>query len=303
MGASHPALWSSSVTAEVDIMHLRTEASEAALAMFVDSHNAGYYINAYTIKVNPGMDSVLEKLMAGIRQLHQTWAGEDAARHAAAHTQHQASSSTDRVGARQTNFRRTVLIWSRFETCFRRASWESGSEMLFPVLFGHMSFTTHRCWTVYLRRAIYLAHEAWRQAYGQVETQPAVGAEAVRPTYQLPGDAVQLPPGWREEKRPIAACTSAQTIQSTATSILLLPRSRSTCKDRADPAPTAALGAPPCAHCGAWRMTSKRDTQSTIVMPQKSLAMVSSEPQVPRALRLASWTIGCTEAMIPSWRT
>ena len=36
----------------------------AAMAMFVDAHNTAYYINAYTTKVNPSMDSVFEKLLA-----------------------------------------------------------------------------------------------------------------------------------------------------------------------------------------------------------------------------------------------
>jgi hypothetical protein len=42
---------------------MQAEASKAALAMFVVSHNAGYYINSYTTKVNPGMDGVLEKVL------------------------------------------------------------------------------------------------------------------------------------------------------------------------------------------------------------------------------------------------
>ena len=29
----------------------------AALAMFVDAHNTGYYINSYTTKLNPTMDT------------------------------------------------------------------------------------------------------------------------------------------------------------------------------------------------------------------------------------------------------
>ena len=37
--------------------------NRAALAMFVDAHNTGYYINSYTTKLNPIMDTVLEKLV------------------------------------------------------------------------------------------------------------------------------------------------------------------------------------------------------------------------------------------------
>ena len=42
---------------------------------------------------------------------------------------------------------------SRFDTSFRRASWKSGSEMAFPMLFGHLAFMTHRCWCVFMRKA------------------------------------------------------------------------------------------------------------------------------------------------------
>jgi hypothetical protein len=44
----------------------------AAMDMFVDAHNAGYYINSYTTKVNATMDNVLRRLMEGIRNLHAT---------------------------------------------------------------------------------------------------------------------------------------------------------------------------------------------------------------------------------------
>ena len=47
---------------------LRT-ASKAALAIFVDAHNTGYYVNAYTTKLNPTMDGVLKRLLDGMRRL------------------------------------------------------------------------------------------------------------------------------------------------------------------------------------------------------------------------------------------
>ena len=82
---------------------------------------------------------------------------------------------------RSSEFRRTMQMLCRFETCFRRASWKSGSGMVFPILFGHLSFTTHRCWTVFMRGAMFLAHEAWRQAYGQLATHPFEDEQLSRP--------------------------------------------------------------------------------------------------------------------------
>ncbi len=72
----------------------------------------------------------------------------------------------------RVDFRRTMQVLSRFETSFRRASWKSCSELVFPIMFGHLTFATHRPWTVYVKKAMFLAAEAWRQAYGQVATQP-----------------------------------------------------------------------------------------------------------------------------------
>ena len=137
------------------------------------------------------MDTVLEKLLAGVRRLNDEWREADAAKPA-----HEAATTR-----RQADFRRTMQLLSRFETSFRRASWKSGSEMMFPILFGHLSFTTHRCWTVFVRKAMWLAGEAWRQAYGQLATQD-LEDEPCSITYTFPdGATVALPPGWREGVR------------------------------------------------------------------------------------------------------
>ena len=160
------------------------------MAMFVDAHNTGYYINSYTTKLNPTMDTVLEKLMAGIRRLQDEQRDADAARLA----------DETPASRRQADFRRTVQTLNRFETCFRRASWKSGAEMVFPILFGHLSFTTHRCWTVFTRAAIFLANEAWRQAYGQLATQPPED-EHSRLTYTLTSGDTAVLHGWREGTR------------------------------------------------------------------------------------------------------
>ena len=50
-------------------LHVHEAVARAASAMFVDAHNTGYYINAYTTKSNPGMDNVMQKLLAGLRRL------------------------------------------------------------------------------------------------------------------------------------------------------------------------------------------------------------------------------------------
>jgi len=55
--------------------------------------------------------------------------------------------------------------------------------MLFPVLFGHMTFASHRCWTVFIKKAVFLAAEAWRKECGTVVRHAALkdgGGEVVQ---------------------------------------------------------------------------------------------------------------------------
>ena len=55
---------------------------------------------------------------------------------------------------------------------------------------GHLAFMTHRCWKISMRKAIYLAAEAWRREYSQLDTKKHTPDSSV--TYTLPGsdDAV-----------------------------------------------------------------------------------------------------------------
>ena len=64
-------------------------------------------------------------------------------------------------------FANTMEVLKRLSASYRRCYWKSGSEMLFPILFGHMTFASHRCWTVFIKKATFLAGEAWRKKYGK----------------------------------------------------------------------------------------------------------------------------------------
>ena len=141
------------------------------------------------------MDNVLKRLLESVRRLQNEWQESEAV----GQPQTAADSAACNTNARQQNFRRTMQVLSRFESSFRRASWKSGCEMTFPILFGHLSFTTHRCWTVYMRKAIFLAAEAWRQHYGQLATGRNENPDA-KLTFKLPstGQTVTLD-GWSTE--------------------------------------------------------------------------------------------------------
>ncbi|CAK0792583.1 unnamed protein product, partial [Prorocentrum cordatum] len=175
---------------------LQGDLERHALATFVDAHNTSYCVNSYTTKVNPSMDDVLCKLLDGVRRLKSQW--DDREAQAAGGAGDEAQSTA--AGKRKEDFKRTLQVLARFETCFRRASWKSGSEMVFPMLFGHLSFMTHRCWKVFMRKSIYLAAESWSRRYGQADA--AESAPAASITYAVPGTGQQVTmPGWREVQR------------------------------------------------------------------------------------------------------
>ena len=120
-------------------------ASTAARAIFVDAHNTGYYINASTAKLNPTMDTVLRRLLEGVRRLQSQWesgraqapsaeGGAPAALEGEARTAEGAAAAIPTRLSSGEAWRRTMQVLSRFETSFRRASWKSGSELLFPIL-------------------------------------------------------------------------------------------------------------------------------------------------------------------------
>ena len=60
--------------------------------------------------------------------------------------------------------------------------------MLFPIFYGHLTFASHRCWTIYIKKGIYLAAEAWRRKYGHglqhegKQEEGGVVVQFVRPT-------------------------------------------------------------------------------------------------------------------------
>jgi hypothetical protein len=148
------------------------------------------------------MDDVLRKLLDGVRRVQDEWEKAETTKRAANEaTNNDQSSSNGLTDAasdqRREQYRRTMQMLMRFESSFRRASWKSGCEMVFPILFGHLSFTTHRCWTVFMRKAIYLAAEAWRQHYGHVATHRSVSASA-KLDFKLPTGEVVTLPGWTQ---------------------------------------------------------------------------------------------------------
>ena len=82
----------------------------------------------------------------------------------------------------------------------RKAAFKSGCELVFPILFRHMTFATHGCWQVFMGKAIYFANEAWRIKYGQMPTQDVPRSNS-QLLFQLSASTDHLLEGWRQEQR------------------------------------------------------------------------------------------------------
>ena len=120
---------------------------------FGDGLNTGFYINSYTTKHCPTMEGVLEEMRKGLERLHQT-REEARQRHEEDVRARAASDANGSTGGietqpavrkRKTAFADALEVLKRLSASYRRCYWKSGSEMLFPIMFGHMS----KCYNVH----------------------------------------------------------------------------------------------------------------------------------------------------------
>ena len=137
-----------------------------ATASFSDGINTGFYINAYTTKHCPTMDGVLEEMRRGLERLEQVReAARESSQDAAASAN--APQAEKLVSKKRSRFGETLDVLKRLSASYRRCYWKSGAEMLFPIFYGHMTFASHRCWTVFIKKGVFMAAEAWRSEYGR----------------------------------------------------------------------------------------------------------------------------------------
>jgi hypothetical protein len=162
---------------------------ESSQAAYSDGINTGFYINSYTTKHCPTMDGVLDEMRTGLERLQEQ---REAAQEAA--------TAAGLTRAR-SKFGQVLDVLKRLSALYRRCYWKSGAEMLFPILFGHMTFASHRCWTVFVKKGIFLAAEAWRSQYGRAVRHAALtdGGGAIL-QFKRDGYDPEPLPGWREVK-------------------------------------------------------------------------------------------------------
>jgi hypothetical protein len=173
---------------DAETVHIVEQLKEEATASFSDGINTGFYINAYTTKQCPTMDGVLEEMRKGLERLNQNREAEqqriseELAKQGPDAEKYLTAAEKKTLKGRSP-FAHTMDVLKRLSASYRRCYWKSGSEMLFPILFGHMTFASHRCWTIFIKKAVFLASEAWRGEYGKAVRHAALkdgGGELVQ---------------------------------------------------------------------------------------------------------------------------
>jgi len=162
-----------------DLTELADELEREAVASFSDGLNTGFYINAYTTKQCPTMDGVLDELRAGLERLNARREAEqarvkDELAKLGDDAEKSLSSAQKKALKGRSRFGETLDVLKRLSASYRRCYWKSGSEMLFPIFFGHLTFASHRCWTIFIKKGVFLAAEAWRQEYGSAVRHAAI---------------------------------------------------------------------------------------------------------------------------------
>ena len=108
-------------------------------------------------------------------------------------------------GRRGVMFAETLKTLMRLSSSYRRCHWKSASEILFPILYQHLTFASHRTWKSYTKKAIFFCFEAWRRRYGdsvlRAQASASTAAETEPLLFRREGlDDVVLQ-GWRKVAR------------------------------------------------------------------------------------------------------
>ena len=165
-----------------DLSELTAEIDRETRCLFQDAHNAGFYINEYTTKVNVLGD----KLLQGLRRAAEKQRDQ-------MHT-----AALEEFGKKTTRAQQALQMLRKMVHLIARLQVKSGAEMVFPMLFGHMSFSTHRTWEVNVRRPVALLWKSWEAEHGK-SLQRLRHSATFRHTLNmyLPQERDQkLPPDW-----------------------------------------------------------------------------------------------------------
>ena len=130
---------------------LLKELESECLSAFQDAHNTGFYINEYTTKVNALGDKILE----GLRRASEKIVREEAAR----------TPDVAEDAKRRADRERIKAVLKKLVYLMNSLQVKSGSELAFPMLFDHMSFSTHRTWEMNMKVPYAKALSSWENHF------------------------------------------------------------------------------------------------------------------------------------------
>jgi hypothetical protein len=176
----------------------RQELERETQGAFQYAHNQGFYINEYTTKVH----ALGDKLMQGLQRIAQKVLATEA------------EGSVEQLTTRQRNKERIKSVLKKLVHLMNSLQVKSGSELVFPMLFDHMSFATHRCWETNVKVAFAKALSAWEDHYkGSLKALNEKASVSQRIGFILPslqsGRAKELPAGWLMQRKPRDVSESA----------------------------------------------------------------------------------------------
>ena len=106
-------------------------------------------------------------------------------------------------GRRGLMFGETLKTLNRLNSSYRRCHWKSATELIFPLLYGHLTLASHRTWKLFVKKAVFNCYAAWREQYGEsvlYAIDPKTVNEDPVMFHREGVDAVQLR-GWRVASR------------------------------------------------------------------------------------------------------
>ena len=166
---------------------LLKELESECVSAFQDAHNTGFYINEYTTKVNALGDKILE----GLRRASEKIVREEAAR----------TPDVAEDAKRRADRERIKAVLKKLVYLMNSLQVKSGSELAFPMLFDHMSFSTHRTWEMNMKVPYAKALSSWERHFGgslkalRQDANFATQLGFILPS-RVPGPHQHLPKGW-----------------------------------------------------------------------------------------------------------
>ena len=73
----------------------------------------------------------------------------------------------DEQGKAVSKARQALQMLRKMVHLMARLQVKSGAEMAFPIIFGHMPFSTHRTWEMNVRRPVALLWKSWEASHGK----------------------------------------------------------------------------------------------------------------------------------------